>query len=664
MRVSQHREQGLALILALLTMVVVAGIGTLLFMRTVSEVRHSGDDAAIVQTLLLARGGANLGAALLTSDLRDELNEIVKIRSSTTTCWSFGDGSCDAMSPSPASVVSSLTGPSSVASILQERVDAALCDADLSSLGDGSLIQVRVFVTAESCGEALPTGIDLPSGRFVAGNPRPENQDYAIPFVLVSEATQGAYKRNVVLQGEYRFTVGRVTFAQYALFTNFHKNGTSTNSSDIWFSSRSLFDGPVHTNEYLRFSNEPWFGHQVTSVGCPSNRRITVTNPETGEPMQSCSSVTPGAYFNDRASTLRHASELTSSPQYGIHKPTFAGSVDWRSEFVPLPTNSFEQEDEASRAGIDYGVYGPEATLVTLDLWAATSSGNTLTCNSSGSCSNEAAFQYIQAVVETCSRYRANGTCRDRSQRTVTHRFGPDGTLYVQNSNGSWSVATNEAGLAITSFNGVIYAEGGVNDLRGPVRSNIENRLSSPPAIASFAQMTIATEGDVKISRDVKYEDVTCSSVPTKDYSTGVVTPAVCENTDALNVLGIYTQSGEIVFANPTTGSGSSTTAHGLRNLTVHGVLMTSEKSVRVENHDRGGERGSIHLLGGIIENYYGPSGTFNSSTGLGTNGYGRSYTYDPRMYSTVSPPYFPTIGLDRVKAVMVYSFGQREQVY
>lgn len=172
--------------------------------------------------------------------------------------------------------------------------------------------------------------------------------------------------------------------------------------------------------------------------------------------------------------------------------------------------------------------------------------------------------------------------------------------------------------------------------------------------------MTLATNGNVKITRDVKYEDSPCSTFLSKDFGSGVVTPATCENTDALNVLGIYTQSGEIVFANPVSGGN----AQGLRDLTVHAVLMSSEHSVRVENHDRGGERGSIHLLGGMIENYYGASGTFNSSTGLGTNGYGRSYTYDPRMYSTVAPPYFPTIGLDRVKAVMVYSFGQREQVY
>src|SRR5690606_14618248 len=131
------RQQGLALILALLTMVVVAGIGLLLFTRTLNEVRHSSEDAAIVQTLLLARGGANLGSTLLTSDLRDELNDIIRVRSSTTTCWSFGSGSCSDMSPTPSSVVSDLTGPSSVATVLQDRIDTLVCGSNLNTLADG-----------------------------------------------------------------------------------------------------------------------------------------------------------------------------------------------------------------------------------------------------------------------------------------------------------------------------------------------------------------------------------------------------------------------------------------------------------------------------------------------------------------------------------------------
>src|SRR5690606_9309130 len=251
------RQRGVAMLLALLTMVVVAGIGTLLFARTINEMRHSKDDAAIVQTLLLARGGANLGGALLTGSIRDALDAIVNVRSSTTTCWSFGDGSCSNPAPSPSSVVGKLTGANSVATELQRDIDDLLCEDALDDMQVGATVSVRVYVTSTACGLALPSGVSLPQGRFVSGDPRPSDQEYAIPFVMVSEAAFNEYKRNVVLQGEYRFTVGRVTFAQYALFTNVHR--TSTGGSSVWFTDKTLFDGPVHTNEYFRFFANPWF---------------------------------------------------------------------------------------------------------------------------------------------------------------------------------------------------------------------------------------------------------------------------------------------------------------------------------------------------------------------------------------------------------------------
>lgn len=653
MHLRSTREQGLALIITLLTMVVVAGIGTLLFTRTINEVRHSGDDAAIVQTLLLARGGANLGGALLTSDIRDELNEIVKVRSSTTTCWSFGSGSCTATQPDPSSVVADLTGANSVAAQLQAKIDALLCGADPTSFGSGSEVRIRVFVTASTCGESLPSGITLPSGRFVTGKPRPENQDYAIPFVMVSEATLGNFKRNVVMQGEYRFTVGRVTFAQYALFTNFH---TGASGDAVWFTDRTLFDGPVHTNEYFRFYDDPWFGHKVTSAGCPSGQRGNRINPSTGVMEEYCKSQTFGAYFYDKQTTLR--TNLGPNPQFGSHKPILSGGVDWQSEYIPLPSNSFVQANEALSAGIHYG----DAQVQSLKMWAATSTGAELTCNAStGVCTPAAQYQYIEAQVRECNRWNWQGECNrwDSGTTTITYRFAADGRLYKKVGNGSWNLATNSLGMPILNFNGVIYVDGDVPRFGGPTRKTSDNSKTAAPAIAAFAQMTLVAEGSVEFTRDLKYEDPPCSSAPERK-SNGTVVPATCTNLDAVNVFGVYTQDGNIEIGH----NNSSGLDNAPDDVVIHGVLMSSEGMVTVQNYDKGGTRGSVNLLGGIIENKYGAFGTFDGSTGRQKTGYGRTFTYDPRMYASVSPPYFPTIGLDKVKGVMVYSFGQREQVY
>ncbi|KRT77262.1 MAG: hypothetical protein XU14_C0016G0001, partial [Armatimonadetes bacterium CSP1-3] len=54
---------------------------------------------------------------------------------------------------------------------------------------------------------------------------------------------------------------------------------------------------------------------------------------------------------------------------------------------------------------------------------------------------------------------------------------------------------------------------------------------------------------------------------------------------------------------------------------------------------------GTLHIIGGIIEEYSGPIGTMNGS-GQQLSGYARDIHYDRRMSRGFSPPYFPTTTL------------------
>src|SRR5690606_26817167 len=181
----------------------------------------------------------------------------------------------------------------------------------------------------------------------------------------------------------------------------------------------------------------------------------------------------------------------------------------------------------------------------------------------------------------------------------------------------------------------------------------------APPALASFAQITVAADDDIRITGDLKYEVPPCTGVPVRNGD-GSVTPATCDQLDALNVLGVYTQDGDIEFGN----YHSNDSYNAPHNVTVHGVLMTSSGRVQVENYDSGSPRGAVNLMGGIIENYYGAFGTFSASTGNQSSGYDRKFTYDQRMSMGIEPPYFPTVTNDGVRDVIVFSYGQREQIY
>jgi len=626
----RRRTDGIAMLYALLMMVVVVGVGALMFARTVAEIRHSGDDAAIVQTLLLARGAANMGGQSLQGVVRDELHEIVEARSSTVGRWSFGNDGAGVNSPTPNNndLVNDLRA---VAQELQSAVDAILCSNTTVTPSSGGTGRFTVYFTETACGEPLPAGITLPAGRFVKGNPRSgvdanAEQTYAIPFVMMAEGSLGQYRRNVVLQGEYRFTVGRGSFAKYALFTNVHR--TSRNGDEVWFTEDTLFDGPVHTNEFFRFYRNPWFGGKVTSAGC--------RNP--GDTACDGAFDRQGAEFYGEGFIRREDMRPSeSNPRYtnrfGTHAPALA-EVDWRVNFIALPTNNQNQAAAAQASGIYIGGH-----VSTLQLYAGNANGDPLVPDGNGGYTTSAAYQYIVVTQQ-------NGTTR-------RYRFGPDLILYERQ--GSNWINTGK------TFNGVIFVNGRVDRFTGPARQpgNSNDPRRAPPALARFAQVTVAANNDIRITGDLKYEDPPCTGVPTR-LANGNVEPATCDNLDAVNVLGVYTQNGSIRIGN----NNSDGTLNAPRDVTIHGVLMTGRQRVEVEDYDKGSPRGAVNLLGGIIEYYYGAFGRFNPNNGSQISGYDRRFKYDERMSMGIEPPYFPTVTQDGVQDVVLFSFGQREQVY
>jgi len=648
-----HARSGVALLTALAVLVVVGGIMTLMFARTVGEIGHASDDVGIVQSLLLARGAVNLGGAILQGPAREALDGIVQSTSSTTSRWSYGTGTGAA--PTPTSVLEALTtAAGSVAIRLQAELDALLCGATVPSLGVDEVVTLRIHVTATACGSALPTGVVLPPGRFVSGVPRSgsgtaSDQTYGLPFVIVAAGRVGPYARNVVSSGQFQFTVGRSSFAQYALFTNVHATPDGT---PVWFTDRTLFDGPVHSNQNFRFFGASWFGGAVTSAGC--------SNPG----LLGCTSGAGNAgaeFYGAGFQTVAQMSPPTS-PSYangfGTHAPELAGGVDWHAAYVPLPANSQDQRSAATSAGLAFG-----HDLLSLQLVATDAAMNAIAPGWPAA----ATFQTIRACradrdagvdVHVCEEYRY-GADRALQQRTLLYR-ADSGAFLPARSDTTWRAT----GIA---FNGVIHTTGAVERLSGSARTGT-GPATAGPALAAFAQITIAADTGVRITGDLLYERPPCSGAPTR--SGAAVIPALCDDLAAENVLGIYSQSGDVRIghnnANPWSRSYLGP-ANGSRNapddVTIHGILMSSTGIVAVDDHHLGAPRGTVHLVGGVIEHHYGAFGTFNSVTGQPSTGFGRSFTFDRRTSAGLAPPYFPTVGLDGVKSVLAFAYAQREQV-
>ncbi|MCX7783226.1 MAG: DUF4900 domain-containing protein [Meiothermus sp.] len=630
--------QGIAIVVALTIILLLSVISGLIFTRTMNDLRTSRDNTALAQAINLARGGAVAASALLANEVRASLESIARSANpsaggiSTSDVWYYGGNSTQ---PIPATVASRLA---ILATNLQTSVNGTICSRNFAPDGSGATVQVRIFfTTAAACGQAFPSAAQLPSGYVVDNDNNPTTpltrqvQGYALPYVMVVTASPGTpYQRNVLVQGEYRFLLANGSFARYALFTNQHRTRSNT---AVWFTGSTLFDGPVHTNERFRFSFNPWFGGYVTSAGC------------TNAGASSCSgSISPGAHFGSGSNTTFLSPSQMANPNAptwtsgGItHAPVFEGNprVNWQEPFIPMPVNAQNQRDAANAGGLFLNF-----NVARLTLYAGDAAGVRPTCNSSGVCSPATStHQYI----EVCRTTACTGSDR------ILYRYTADGILYRHN--GSWPGVVERA-----SFNGMIFAEGSISNLTGPARTNSADPNTAPPALAHFAQLTVANAGsgrNIQIQGDLKYQSPACSGNPSRSGST--VTRANCNNLTTDNILGVYSQDGDILLGDGTNSS--------LQDLTVHGVLMTSRGEVAVQNFSTIAPRGSIRLQGGIIQYTYGAFGQFNSSTGTMTQGYARQFTYDPRMQDR-APPFFPTTGVVQVSVATPLSFGQREQVY
>jgi hypothetical protein len=167
-----------------------------------------------------------------------------------------------------------------------------------------------------------------------------------------------------------------------------------------------------------------------------------------------------------------------------------------------------------------------------------------------------------------------------------------DGYALVRNSSGGTiidSISLNGGG-----FNGVILGSSQVT-----VKGTVDGQIS------------IASLNDVRIDNDVVYAD--------RDVSTSD------------DLLGLIAEDDVIVndnLANQT-------------NCVIDGSIFTRTGSFTAENYNSGSPRGTLNVLGSIVQKERGAVGTFAGNT-LKT-GYSKRYRYDLRLSDpNFRPPYYP----------------------
>ncbi len=149
----------------------------------------------------------------------------------------------------------------------------------------------------------------------------------------------------------------------------------------------------------------------------------------------------------------------------------------------------------------------------------------------------------------------------------------------------------------LSTINGVISTDGEIT-VQGDVNGNV----------------TLHSEDEIQIMGDIEYK----------------TSPLV--DSTSTDLLGLVSEGNVLVdrYAH---------TVNGTQDLTVHASIVAINTSFSVENYYSGGARGTLNMLGGLIQQNRGPVGTFSGSTIV--SGYSKNYQYDNRLKASI-PPSFP----------------------
>lgn len=365
----------------------------------------------------------------------------------------------------------------------------------------------------------------------------------------------------------------------FADFLIFTDQHLMPDGSNIWFTSSGYFDGRVHTNGKFRFAYQPTFEDQITSVN------------------------TQAAFYNGGSPI-----DLASDHNGTIDVPRLGPDGFQRgAPSVALPPNSYNQQNAALGPPLSpTSSSAPSTTDIRTALGITSGSGvpNGIYLPNDGS-GNLRGGIYIQGDLTSC-------VCGVDSSGRQTYRMTQGSTTKIITVDPSAGRTYVKVGSTTTTYNGVprgvMYTNGSMQSLGGPARAGDV----VPPGIADGTNLLIAAKGDVVLQSDLTYND----------YH------------DGNSVLGIFSDGHSIRV-------GSSAPDDCYLDAYVMATGAT-DGAFQVDNYNSGSPRGTFHLRGGMVAEFYGAFYTFRSDGTLRT-GFARDFRYDRRG---LVPPYYPSTPL------------------
>ena len=220
---SIKNEKGMALIVSLFVVVVLLGLGTVFALRTVNEANMSRRERQLAKAFYISEAGTETGL--------DAVDNLIN---------NYMFNTVNGMNPS----------------VLINTAQNYVNGDD----GIGFLMQTvqyngtQVLTLNESQAEYTGASVSYGEGSFSykiviteKNDPNTVNPDvWDFPFNYRVEATadSSGVSHTAKLHGDFTVRVQRDNFAKYALFTNTQTMPSGTN---VWFTNKTNFAGPIHT---------------------------------------------------------------------------------------------------------------------------------------------------------------------------------------------------------------------------------------------------------------------------------------------------------------------------------------------------------------------------------------------------------------------------------
>jgi len=459
MNMRVKNERGIALAITLLVIIVLITLGAVFVFRAVNEKNISDHQRRMVKSFYIAEAGANAALdkldTLINTDMLNTVNttnpQIVGNKAQNYVGSGDGIGFLIEMVKNGGTQQFTLNGTQA-----EHTVGS-------TPFGGGSY-SFKIIVKEKTDPVTVATDI----------------WDFAYYYRIEATGTSGDEVGDVILSGDFTVRVQRDNFAKFALFTDHHR---MPSGSTVWFTNKTNFAGPIHTNEKYSFALNP---------GGTFNG--TVTQHEL-----------MARFYNNGNPILMNAD---NNP--GLDEPVFNSTYTRNYDEIVLASSVQKQDLIDQARGGDTtpgnGIFvANNGTALTGGIYI----NGDATLNMSVDTNGDARYTVTQGTTTKIVTVKKN------FQKTVVETVGGGSVLYDGLPDGVEDLGT------------IIYVNGAINSFSGTVQKDTE--------------VTVSSENDIFITNHIMYQEYNAGSGT--PGTAGYVPPNATGKT---NLLGVVSWGGKV----------------------------------------------------------------------------------------------------------------------